>query len=175
MQKCLDFIPQKTRSSWRPWRCLKGVTWAAAAVQSLSRVDSLGPHGLQHARRFPCPLLSPAVCLNSRALSQWCHPNSSFSVMPSSSCLQSFPASGSFPMSRFFASDGQSIGAAASILPMNIQGWFLSGLTGLISLGLSKGFSRVFSSTTIQNHQFFGAQPSLWSNPHICTWLLENS
>ena len=172
MQKCLDFIPQKTRSSWRPWRCLKGVTWAAAAVQSLSRVDSLGPHGLQHARRFPCPLLSPAVCLNSRALSQWCHPNSSFSVMPSSSCLQSFPASGSFPMNWFFASGSQSIGASASILPMNTQDWLPLGWTVWISLQ-SKGLSRVSSRTIVWWHQFFSTQPSLWSNPHICTWLLE--
>ena len=86
-----------------------------------------------------------------------------------------FPASGSFPMSQFFASGGQSIGASASasVLPMYIQGWFPLGLTGLISL-LSKGLSRVFSSTTVQRHQKFGAQPSLWSNSHICTWLREN-
>ena len=172
MQKCLDFIPQKTRSSWRPWRCLKEVIWAAAAVQSPSRVDSLGPHGLQHARRFPCPLLSPGVCLNSRALSQWCHPNSSFSVVPSSSCLQSFPASGSFPMNWFFASGSQSIGASGSILPMNTQDWLPLGWTVWISLQ-SKGLSRVFSRTIVWRHQFFSTQPSLWSNPHICTWLLE--
>ena len=88
-------------------------------------------------------------------------------------CPHSFPASGSFPMSRLFTSAGQNMGALASVLPMNIQGWFPSGLTGLISL-LSKGLSIVFSSTTIvQKHQFFGAQPSLWSNSHIHTWLLE--
>ena len=171
MQKCLDFIPQKTRSSGRPWRCLKGVTWAAAAVQSLSRVDSLGPHGLQHARRFPCPLLSPAVCLNSRALSQWCHPNSSFSVTLFSSCLRSFPESGSFPLSHWlFSSGGQSIGASASgsVFPMTIQVWFPLGLTGLISLQ-SKGLSGVFFSTSIQRYQFFGFQPSLWSNCQIRT------
>ena len=86
-------------------------------------------------------------------------------------CLQSFPASGSFPMSQFFASDDQSIGAPTLVLPMNIQGWFPLGLPGFISL-LSKGFSRVFSSTTIRNHQFFTSQP-LWSNSHIHTWLLE--
>ena len=95
-------------------------------------------------------------------------------VMPFSSCPQSFPASGSFPMSQFFTSGGQSIGASASasVLPMNIQGWFPLGLTALISL-LSKALSRVFSNTTVQNHQFFGAQPPLWSNSHIHTWPLE--
>ena len=86
--------------------------------------------------------------------------------------LQSFPASGSFPMSWVFTSDGQSIGASASVLPKNIQCWFPLGLTGLISL-LSKGLSRVFSNTTVRKHQFFSAQPSLWSNPHTHTWLLE--
>ena len=91
--------------------------------------------------------------------------------IPYSSCLQSFPASGSFPVSRFFTSDGQSFGASASVLPMNIQ-WFPLGLTGLISLQ-SKGLSRVFSSTTVQKYQFFVAQPSLWSSSHIHTWLLE--
>ena len=97
------------------------------------------------------------------------HPTISFSVVPFSS-LQSFPASGSFPMNYFFTSGGQSIGA--SRLPMNIQVWFPLGFTGLVSL-LSKGLSRVSSSTTIHKHQFFGAQPSLWSNSHIHTWLLE--
>ena len=87
-------------------------------------------------------------------------------------CLQSFPASGSFPVSQFFASGGQSIGVSASVLPMNIQGWFPLGLTGLISL-LSKGLSRVFSSTIIWKHQFLDAQPSLWYSSHIHTWLLE--
>jgi len=107
--------------------------------------------------------------------SWWCHPTISSSVIPFSSCLQSSPASGSFPMSQFFASGGQSIGASASIsvLPMNIQDWFPLGLTGLISL-LSKGLARVFSNKTVQKHQIFGAQLSLWSNTHIHTWLLEN-
>ena len=105
---------------------------------------------------------------------QWCHPTISSSVVPCSSCPQSFPVSTSFPMSQFFASSGQIIGAsaAASVLLMNIQGWFPLGLTGLISLQ-SKGLSRIFSNTTVQKHQFFGAQPSLWSNSHICSWLLE--
>ena len=105
---------------------------------------------------------------------RWCHPTTSSSVALFSSCPQSFPASGSFPMNWLFASGGQSIGASASasVFPMNIQGWFPLGLTGLISLQ-SKGLSRVFSNTTIQKHQCFGAQPSLWSNCHIHTWLLD--
>ena len=134
--------------------------------------DSLRPHGLQHTR-LPRPSLSPWVCSNSCPLNQWCHPTILSSVV-SFSCLQSFPASGSFPVSRFFASDGQSIRASASalVLPMNIQGWFPLGLIGLMSL-LAKGLSRVFSSTTVGKHQFFGAQPSLWSSSYIHTWLLE--
>ena len=128
MQKCFHFIPQKMRNPWRPWRCLKKVIWAAAALHSV--VGSLGPHGLQHARRLPCPLLSPGVCLNSCALNWWCHPNISFSVMPFS-CLQSFPVSGSFPMNQFFASGSQNIGASAWVFPMNIQDWFPLRLTGL--------------------------------------------
>ena len=114
------------------------------------------------------------VCSNSCPLSQWCHPTISSSLTPFSSCPQSFPASGSFPMSRFLASGGQSIVASAStsVLPMNIQGWFPLRLTGLISF-LSKGLSRVFSSITIRKHQFFGSQPSLWSSSHVCIWLLE--
>ena len=101
-------------------------------------------------------------------------PSISSSIVPLSSCLQSFPASGSFPMSWLFTSGGQSIGASAlaSVLPVNIQGWFLLGLTGLISLQ-SKGLSGVFSNITVQKHQFFSSQPSLWSNSHIHTWLLE--
>ena len=104
----------------------------------------------------------------------WCHPGILSSVACFSSCLQSFPVSRSFPMSWLLSSGGQSIGAStsASALSMNIQGWFPLGLTGFISLW-SKGFSRVFSSTTVQKHQFFNAQPSLWSNSHIHTWLLE--
>ena len=134
--------------------------------------DFLPPHGLQHARP---PCLSPTLRAysNSCPLSQWCHPTISSSVVTFSFCLQSFPASGSFPMSQFFALSGQSIGvsALASVLPMNIQGWFLLGLTGLISLQ-SKGLWRVFSNTTFQKHQFFSAQPSL-SNYHVHTQLLE--
>ena len=135
--------------------------------------DSLWPHGLQHAI-LPCTSPTPGACSNSCPLSQWYHPTISLSVIPFSSCLQSFQASGSFPVSQFFESGGQNIGASASasFLPMNIQDWFPLGLTGLIFL-LSKGLSRVFSNTTVQNHQLFGAQLSLWSNSHIHTWLLE--
>ena len=113
--------------------------------------SSLQAHGMQHAR-LPCPPPTPGACSNSCSSSQWCHPSISSSVIPFFSHLQSCPASGSFPMSQFFASGGQSIGisALASVLPMNIQDWFPFRLTGLISLQ-SKGLSRAFSSTTIQN------------------------
>ena len=123
--------------------------------------DSLPPHGLQHARPS-CPSPTPGVYSDSCLLSRWCHPTISSSVIPFSSCLQSFPASGSFPMSEFFALSDQSIGvsASASVLPMNIQDWFPLGWTGWISL-LSKGLSRGFSNTTVQKHQFFSAQLSL--------------
>ena len=117
--------------------------------------DSLWPHRLQHTR-LSCPSPSPGACSNSCLSSWWCHPTISSSVIPCSSCLQSFPASGSFPMSQFFTSGGQSIGASASAsaLPMNIQDWFPLGLTGWIS-SQSKGLSRVFSNATAQKHQFF--------------------
>ena len=135
--------------------------------------DSLWLHGLQNAR-LPCPSPTLRARLNSCPSSRWCHPTISSSVIPFSSRLQSFPASGSFPVSQFLTSGGQSIGASASasVLPMNIQNWFPLGLTGLISLQ-SKELSRVFSNTTVQKHQFFGPQLSLWSNFHIHTWLLE--
>ena len=122
---------------------------------------SLWPHGLHHARP-PCPSPTPGVYANSCPLSLWCHPTISSSVVPFFSCLQSFPASGSFQMSQFFASGGQIIGVAAStsVLPMNIQDWLPLGWTGWISLQ-SKGLSRVFSSTTVQKHQFFCTQLSL--------------
>ena len=117
--------------------------------------DSLQPHGLQHAR-LPCPSPFPRACSNSCPLSRWCHPTISSSVVPFS-CLLSFLASGSFPMSWLFTSGGQSIEASdlASVLPVNIQDWFPLGLTGLISFQ-SRGLSRVFCSTTVQKHQFFG-------------------
>ena len=135
--------------------------------------DSLWPHGLEHAR-LTCPLPTPRARSNSCPLTQWCHPAISSSVIPFSSCLQSFPASGSFPMSQFFASGGQSIGASASasVLLVNIQDWVPLGLTGWISLQ-SKGLSRVFSNTTVQKHQFFGTLPSLWCNSPIHTWVLR--
>ena len=123
--------------------------------------ESLWPHGLQHTRP-PCPSPTPGVYSHSCPLSQWCHPTISSSVVPFSSHLQSFPASGSFQMSQFFASGDQSIGVSAlvSVLPMNIQDWFPLGWTGWISLQF-RGLSRVFSNTTVQKHQFFGAQLSL--------------
>ena len=135
--------------------------------------DSLWPLGLQPTS-LPYLLVSPRACSNSCLLSRWFHPTISSSVAPFSSCLQSFPESGSFPMSQLFRSNDQSVGASASasILPMKIQGWFPSGSTGLISLQ-SKGLSRVFSNTKVQKHQFFGAQLSLESNSHIHTWPLE--
>ena len=123
--------------------------------------NSLWHHGLQHARP-PCPSATPGVYLNSCPLSQWCHPTISSSVVPFSSCRQSFPASGSFQMSQLFTSSGQSIrvSASTSVLPMNTQDWSPLGWTGWISLQ-SKGLSRVFSNTTDQKHQFFGTQLSL--------------
>ena len=135
--------------------------------------DSLRRHGLQHARP-PCPSPNPGVYSNSCTLSQWCHPTISSSVTPFSSCLQSFPASGPFPVSQLFASRGQSTGTSgtASVLPVNIQDRFPVGWTGWTS-SQSKGLSRAFSNTTVQKHQFFGAQISLWFNSQIHTWLLE--
>ena len=149
------------------------IYWDDLVLFSLSLVpNSLWPHALQHAR-LPCPSPTPGACSNSCRLSRWSHATISSSVIPFSSCLQSSPASGSFPMSQFFASGGKIIGASASasVLPMNIQDWFPLGLTGWISLQ-SKGLLRVFN-TTVQKYQFFGAQLSLWSNSHIHTWLLE--
>ena len=143
--------------SVHPWECVLLVISKDCILQLSRSVisDSLRPHGLQHARP-PCPSPAPGVYSNSCPLSWWCHPTISSSVF--SSCLQSFPASGSFPMSQLFASGGQSIGvsASASVLPMSIQDWFPLGFTALISL-LSKGLSRVFSNNTVQKHQFFGA------------------
>ena len=135
--------------------------------------DILWPHGLQHARP-PYPSPTPGACSSSCPLSQWYHPTISSSVVPFSSCLQSFPASGSFKMSQFFPSGGQSIGilASASVLPKNIQDLFPLEWTGWISLQ-AKGLSRVFSNTTVQKHQFFSTQLSSQSNSHIHTWQLE--
>ena len=135
--------------------------------------SSLQPHGLQHARP-PCPSPTPRVYSNSYPLSRWCHPTISSSVIPFSSHLQSFPASESFPVSQFFASGGQSVGvsASASILPVDSQDWFCLGWTSWIP-SQSKGLSGVFSNNTVQEHQFFSAQLSLWSKSHIHTWLLK--
>ena len=135
--------------------------------------NSLWPHGLQNTRP-PGPSPTLGAYPNSCPLSWWYHSTVSSSVVPFSSCLQYFPASGSFSMSQFFTSGGQSIGVSTStsVFPMNIQDWSPLGWTGWISLQ-SKGLSRVFSNTTVQNHQFFGAQLSSQSNTHIHTWLLE--
>ena len=133
--------------------------------------DSLRPHKSQHARP-PCLSPTPRVHSNSCPSSRWCHPAISFSVIPFSSCPQSLPASESFPMSQLFSWGGQSTGvsASASFLPKKSQGWSPSEWTGWISLQ-SKGLSRVIFNTTVQKHQFFGAQPSLQSNSHIHTCL----
>ena len=127
-------------------------------------LNSLPPHVLEHTR-LPCPSLSPRVCSNSCPLSQRCHPTVSSSNAPFS-CPQSFPAPGSLPVSWLLASGGQSIGASASVLPMYIQDWFPLGLTGLIS-SLSKGLSKIFSSTTIWKCKFSGTQPSLVQLSHL--------
>ena len=155
---------------YRCEKCLTELKSNIAAVQSLSCVWLfVNPWT---AARQCCLLLGLTVCSNSCPFCPWCHPTISFFISPFSSCPQYFPASGSFPVSQIgkeFVSASAS--DLASLLPMNIQGWFPLGLTGLISS--PKGFSRVFSSTTIWKHQFFSAQPSLWSNFHTHTWLLE--
>ena len=135
--------------------------------------DSLWPQEPQQARP-PGPSPTPGVHPNPWPLNQWCHPTISSSVIPFSSCPQSFPASGSFQMSQLFISGGESIGVSAStsVLPMNTQDWSPLGWTGWIFLQ-SKRLSRVFSNTTGQKHQFFGAQLPSQSNSHIHTWLLE--
>ena len=137
-------------------------------------VSTLWSHGYS-TPGFPVLHYLP-VCSNSCPLIQWCSLTISSSVTPFSFCFQSLPPPRSFPMSWLFPLSGQSIGASAlaSVLPMIIQGWFHLGLTGLIFM-LSKGLSRVFSNTTIWEHQFFGTQPSLWSNSHVHTWLLGKS
>ena len=144
------------------------LTWCFSVVS-----NSLWPHGLQHAR-LPCPSPSPGAS-NSCPLCRWCHPTVSSSVIPCPYCPQYFPASGYFPVSLFFTSGGQRIGvsASASVLPMNSQDWFSLGWTDWI-FSQSKGLSRVFSSTTVQKHKFFGTRLSSESISHICTWLLEN-
>ena len=150
--------------------------WVCATLgsdQIRSVAQSCPTHESQHSRP-PCPSPTPGVHPDSHPSSQWCHPAVSSSVVPFSSCSQSLPASESFPMSQLFEWGGQSTGvsALASFLPKKSQGWSPSGWTGWISLQ-SKGLSRVFSNTTVQKHQFFGAQPSSQSNSHIHTWPQE--
>ena len=148
--------------------------WNATFQFSCSVVsDSLSPHESQHTRP-PCPSPTPRVHPNSCATSRWCHPAISSSVLPFSSCPQSLPASGSFPMSQLFAWGGQNIGVSAStsVLPINTQDWSPLGWTGWISLQ-SKGLTKVFSNTTVQKHQFFDAQISSQSKFHIHAWPLE--
>ena len=149
----LEVLLDLGQSSW-------GFPHTFSSAQSLSSVQ-LFAHGLQHTRP-PCPSPTPGACSNSCPLSRWCHPTIPSSVAPSSSHLQSFPATGSFQMSQLYAWGGQSPGASpsASVLPMNTQDWSSLGWTGWISLQ-SKGLSRVFSNTTVQNHQFFGTKLSL--------------
>ena len=158
--KKIFFIYNTNNKCWQ--RCCENRTLLHCSVQFSHTVmsDSLQPHELQHTRP-PCPSPTPRVHPNPCPSSQQCHPTISSSVVPFS-CLQSFPASGSFSGGQFFASGGQSVGvsASASVLPMNIQNLFALEWTGWISL-LSKGLSRVFSNTTVQKHQFFGTQLSL--------------
>ena len=153
-----------------PYFSLQYIISCSVQFNRLVVSDSLQPHRLQHAR-LPSPSPTPGNCSNSCPLSWWCHPTISSSVVPFSSCLQSFPASGSFARSQFFASGGQSIGvsASASVLPMNIQDWFPLGLTGLISLqskGLSRVFSNIGSKASIQHSAFFIVQ---LSHPYVTT------
>ena len=169
------------RYSSKPWRrrykkvqaLRKLVAWNLYQFSSSVVSDSLWPHESQHARP-PCPSQTPGVYSNSCPSSRWCHPAISSSVVPFSSCPQSFSALGSFPMSQLFAWVGQSTGgsASASVFPMNTQDGSPLGWTGWISL-LPKVLSRVSSNTTVQKHQFFSAQRSLQSNSHIHTWPLK--
>ena len=161
--------PTKSRYSFP--LCLS--TYSSVQFSRSVMSDSLWPHELQHTRP-PCPSPTPGVHSNSHPSSRWCHPAISSSVVPMSSCPQSLPASESFPMSLLFSWGGQSTGvsALASVLLKKSQGWSPLGWTGWISLQ-SRGLSRVFSNTTVQKHQFFGAQLSSQSNSHIHTWPLE--
>ena len=165
-----SYIAGRFSTIWaqKSYLCFRLVQFSWSVVS-----DSLLPHGLQHARP-PCPSPTPGVYSNSCPLSRWYHPTISSSVIPFSSCLQPLPASGSFQMSQFFISGGQSAGVSASVsvVQRNIQGWFPLGWTDWISLK-SKGLSRVFSNTTVQKHQSFSTQLSLQFNSQIHTWLLE--
>ena len=148
--------------------------WLPAPAMELKDPYSLRPHGLEQHARLLCQSPSPGASSNSCPSSQCCHPTISSSIALFYWCPQSFPASGSFHMSPLLASGAQSIGVSAStsVLPMNTQNWSPLGWTGWISFQ-SKGCSRVFSNTTVQKHQFFSVQSSLWSCAHIHTWLLE--
>ena len=177
-------ISFQARATWRmvygdgllgmnsiPYLSFSSTVWRLQSVQFSCSVisNSLQLQGLQYAR-FPCPSPIPRAYSNSCPSSRWCHPIILSSVIPFSSCLQSFPASGSFQMNQLFTSGSQNNGVSAStsVLPMNTQDWSPLGWTGWISLQ-SKGLWRVFSNTTVQKHQFFGAQLSLESNSHIHT------
>ena len=168
LQSCWSQVLSRRSNTTSEHSKLSSVQFSCSVVS-----DSLRPHESQHARP-PCPSPTPGVYLNSCPLSWWCHPAISSSVFPFSSCPQSLPASGSFPMSQFFTWGGQSteVSASASVLPMNTQDLSPLEWTGWISLQ-SKGLSRVVSNTTIQKHQLFGAQLSSQSNSHIHTWPLE--
>ena len=160
----------KMSTFWRPNVNMMTIQFSSVAQLCLTLCDPMDCSN-NFPVRFPCPSPTPRAYSNSCPSSRWCYQTISSSAIPFSSCLQSFPASGSFPMSQFFASGGQSIEASTSVLPVNIQDWFPLGWTGWISLQF-KGLSRVFSNTTVQK-QFFSTQLSLWSNSHIHIWLLE--
>ena len=159
---------------WKPHQSLVVCQFSSVQFSRLVVSNSLWPHESQHTRP-PCPSPTPGVYPNSCGSSQWCYPAISSSIVPFSSCPQSLPASGSFPMSQLFAWGGQStrVSASASVLPMNIQDWSPLGWTGWTSLQ-SKGLSRVFSNTTVRKHQFFSTQLSSQSNSHTHTWPMEN-
>ena len=149
MDRRINIFPDKKMAYWQFIRMKRCSTLIIVQFSYSVTSDSLRPHGTQHTRP-PCPSPTPRVYSNSCPMSQWCHPTISSSIIPFSFCLQSSPASGSFPMSQFFASRGQNIGASASasVFPINIQDWLPLGFTGWISLQ-SKGLSRVFSNTTV--------------------------
>ena len=147
------------------------VGWLAQFSSVPQLCLTLQSHGLQHTR-LPCPSPTPMACSNSSPLSWWCHPTISSSVIPFS-WFQSFPAVGSFPMSQLFTSGGQSIGASASASVSPISSRLISFRMDWLHLFAVQGTLRIYSSSTVQNHQFFSTEPSLWSNSHIHTWLLE--
>ena len=174
----LSSAPLGWKAAWSGERCPAAPSWKSSQIWrrvycSVTQSCLTLCHPMDCTiPSFPVFTISWSV-LKLCLLSRWCHPAISCSVVPFSSCLQSSPDSGSFPMNWLFKSGGQNLGvsASASVLPMNIQDWFPLGLTGLISLQ-SKGLSRFFTNVTVQKHQFFDTLPSLRSNPHIHTWLL---